>query len=105
MANQFGSRLRAPITFGPSIHHVTCAIAIAGGLGILRWVLSALVFEIDPRSLSWQIFSAAFFFGFLLWELMYRPPLRLMSGLGVLAMLPFFALILLGVGWIIVNVL
>ena len=74
-------------------------------LGHPQVVLSALVFEIDPLSLSWQVFSAAFFFGFLLWELMYRPPLRLMSGLGVLAMLPFFALLLLGVGWIIVKVL
>ena len=105
MLNQLPSRLRAPITFGPAIHYVACAIAIAGGLGILRWVLSALIFEIDPLSFSWQVFSAAFFFGFLLWELMYRPPLRLMSGLGVLAMLPFLALLLYGVGWIVVNVL
>jgi len=52
MLNQFASRLRAPITIGPAIHYVACAIAIAGGLGILRWVLSMLVFEIDPISLS-----------------------------------------------------
>jgi len=105
MLNQFASRLRAPITIGPAIHYVACAIAIAGGLGILRWVLSMLVFEIDPISLSWRVFSAVFFFGLLLWELMYRPPLRLMQGLGVLAMLPFLALFMYGVGWIIVHVL
>jgi hypothetical protein len=105
MLNQFASRLRAPITIGPAIHYVACAIAIAGGLGTLRLVLSAFVFDIDPLSLFWRISSPVFFFGLLLWELMYRPPVRLMFGLGVLAMLPFLALFLYGVAWIIVHVL
>jgi hypothetical protein len=64
MLSQFASRLRAPITIGPAIHYVACAIAIAGGFGILRWALSALVVDIDPVWLPWRLFSAAFFFGF-----------------------------------------
>jgi len=76
MLNQFASRLRAPITIGPAIHYVACAIAIAGGLGTLRLVLSAFVFDINPLSLFWRISSPVFFFGLLLWELMYRPPVR-----------------------------
>ena len=102
--NQFASRLRAPITIGPAIHYVACAIAITGGLGILRWVLSELVFDIDPLSVGWRIMWVVFFFGLLLWELMFRPPLRLMSGLGVLAMLPFVPLLVFEIVWISVYV-
>ena len=104
MLNQFASRVTAPITLGPALHYVACAIAIVGGLGFLRWLLAVSLFDIDPLSFPWRMAYVSFFFGLLFWELMYRPPLRLMSELGVLAMLPFVPLLVFEIVWISVYV-
>src|SRR6266498_1621075 len=84
MLRTYVGNLRTPLGLRPLLHYCACALAIA--MGLIFWGLTLASHLVEIRlSFAWLFALWASFAAVLIMEVIWRPSIRLISGIGFFA--------------------